>query len=239
MTRNDRRTRFFIFVLTTLLTLPFASVMIGAEKDGPTTDGAIDLFHGATLDDFDCYLIDNGKKEEAFSLSEDGTLKVSGHPFGWLGTKKEYRNFVLSVDYRFLTPEGETNSGILVRIGETIPTSFLPHCVEIGLEKGDTGTFFGFYDFHVKGEDSRMVYYKDHEYAGNCDQVNKIRDAAYPDLTAWNRMEIFCCGDILIIKINGIPMNWGVMAEDYAGKVAFQSEGGVVEFRNALLTEMP
>ena len=83
-----------------------------------------------------------------------------------------------------------------------------------------------------------MVYYKDHEDAGNCDQIDLIRDPI-TDLGEWNKMRISCCANVIVVELNDIPVNWGVMAEDYAGKIAFQSEGAKVEFRNAYLTVMP
>lgn len=218
-----------------------SAALCAAEKDGPLTEGehagAIDLLSGATLDDFDFFLLENGEKESVFSI-DNGVLTVTGTPFGWLGTKNDYRNFVISFEFRLLDPEGETNSGFLVRMGEQKPTTFVPHCVEIGIYNKETGTIFGFHDFHVKGDDSRMVYYKDHEFCGNCDEVDLIRDPI-KNLGEWNKMTISCCGSVVIVELNGIPVNWGVMAEDYAGKVAFQSEGAAIEFRNAFLTEMP
>ena len=123
-------------------------------------------------------------------------------------------------------------------MGEQKPTTFLPHCVEIGLYEKETGTLFGFHDFRIMGEESRMVYYKDHEDAGNCDQIDLIRDPV-TDLGEWNRMKITCLANVVAVELNGIPVNWGIMAEDYAGKIAFQSEGAKIEFRNAYLTVMP
>ena len=227
------------FLASFLLLVPLT--LSAAENDAPIADGphagAVDLLRGATLDDFDYFLLDGEQREKAFSL-EDGVLSIAGTPFGWLGTKNDYHNFVVETEFRLLDPEGETNSGFLVRMGEQKPTTFLPHCVEIGIYEKETGTLFGFHDFRITGEESRMVYYKDHEDAGNCDQIDLIRDPI-TDLGEWNKMKITCLANVVLVELNGIPVNWGIMAEDYAGKIAFQSEGAKIEFRNAYLTEMP
>lgn len=227
------------FLASVLLLVPLT--LSAAENDAPIADGphagAVDLLRGATLDDFDYFLLDGEQREKAFSL-EDGVLLIAGTPFGWLGTKNDYHNFVVETEFRLLNPEGETNSGFLVRMGEQKPTTFLPHCVEIGIYEKETGTLFGFHDFRIMGEESRMVYYKDHEDAGNCDQIDLIRDPV-TDLGEWNRMKITCLANVVAVELNGIPVNWGIMAEDYAGKIAFQSEGAKIEFRNAYLTVMP
>ena len=227
------------FLASVLLLVPLT--LSAAENDAPIADGphagAVDLLSGATLDDFDYFLLDNGQRDKVFSL-EDGVLSISGSPFGWLGTKMDYHNFIVETEFRLTEPEGETNSGFLVRMGEQKPTTFLPHCVEIGIYEKETGTLFGFHDFRIMGEESRMVYYKDHEDAGNCDQIDLIRDPV-TDLGEWNRMKITCLANVVAVELNGIPVNWGIMAEDYAGKIAFQSEGAKIEFRNAYLTVMP
>ncbi len=227
------------FLASVLLLVPLT--LSAAENDAPIADGphagAVDLLRGATLDDFDYFLLAGEQREKAFSL-EDGVLSIAGTPFGWLGTKNDYHNFVVETEFRLLNPEGETNSGFLVRMGEQKPTTFLPHCVEIGIYEKETGTLFGFHDFRIMGEESRMVYYKDHEDAGNCDQIDLIRDPV-TDLGEWNRMKITCLANVVAVELNGIPVNWGIMAEDYAGKIAFQSEGAKIEFRNAYLTVMP
>ena len=150
------------FLASVLLLVPLT--LSAAENDAPIADGphagAVDLLRGATLDDFDYFLLDGEQREKAFSL-EDGVLSIAGTPFGWLGTKNDYHNFVVETEFRLLDPEGETNSGFLVRMGEQKPTTFLPHCVEIGIYEKETGTLFGFHDFRIMGEESRMVYYKD------------------------------------------------------------------------------
>ena len=132
------------FLASVLLLVPLT--LSAAENDAPIADGphagAVDLLRGATLDDFDYFLLDGEQREKAFSL-EDGVLSIAGTPFGWLGTKNDYHNFVVETEFRLLDPEGETNSGFLVRMGEQKPTTFLPHCVEIGIYEKETGTLFG------------------------------------------------------------------------------------------------
>lgn len=228
------------FPLLSLFVLACA-VLSAAENDQPMTEGAhagaVDLLSGASLDDFDYFLLDGGQRNEVFSL-EEGVLTLKGSQFGWIGTKKDYHNFVLETEFRLLDPEGETNSGVLVRMGEQKPTTFLPHCVEIGIYDKATGVLYGFHDFRIVGEKSRMKYYENHEFAGNCDEIGLIRDPVI-DLGVWNTMRISCCANVILVELNGIPVNWGIMTEDYAGKIAFQAEGADIQFRNAFLTEMP
>ncbi len=55
----------------------------------------------------------------------------------------------------------------------------------------------------------------------------------------WNSMEIVCSEGLVVVQLNGKIVNWVLNAEQTPGKLAFQSEGGPIEFRNAMLTELP
>ena len=229
-------------IVSTALALFLSSsfLLFGADADvKKCVCQPVDLLKNAKLNDFDFFLIDNGKKEDAFSITADGVLHLTGEPKGWLGTKKEYRNFILTSEFRYPDPEIKTNSGLLVRIGEQKTTTFLPHCVEIQLQTGDCGTLYAFHDFVITGDKTLMKSYANHEFAGNCESVVKFRDAQNYEKLSWNKIEIHCNEDLLIVKINGKVVNWAIMAEIKPGKIAFQSEGGPIEFRNAYLTVLP
>jgi hypothetical protein len=91
----------------------------------------------------------------------------------------------------------------------------------------------------ITGDKTLMKSYANHEFAGNCESVIKFRDAQNYEKLSWNKIEITCNEDLLIVKINGKVVNWAIMAEIKPGKIAFQSEGGPIEFRNAFLTALP
>lgn len=197
------------------------------------------LLDNAKLEDFDAFLYQGEKVEDCYNITEDGVLQIKGEPKGWLGTKKNYKNFIFASEFRYPDPSVETNSGMLVRIGTQKKTTFLPHCVEIQLAMGDCGTLYAFHDFVITGEKDRCKSYPNHITAGNCESVVKMCDAQNYKDRAWNKAEIICIDNVLIVKINGKVVNWAIMNEVNPGKVAFQSEGGPSEFRNATLTVLP
>jgi hypothetical protein len=55
-------------------------------------------------------------------------------------------------------------------------------------------------------------------------------------LGEWNRYEITCKGDTIELKVNGVKVNEGSRAERTKGKIALQSEGAPISFRNIKLT---
>jgi len=55
----------------------------------------------------------------------------------------------------------------------------------------------------------------------------------------WNSMEILCNEELLVVVVNGKIVNWATGTEVVAGRIGLQSEGGPIEFRNAVLTPLP
>ncbi|MCS6923102.1 MAG: DUF1080 domain-containing protein, partial [Fimbriimonadales bacterium] len=52
----------------------------------------------------------------------------------------------------------------------------------------------------------------------------------------WNQYEIIVYKDRVILRVNGETVNEGKGAEEIAGKIALQSEGGEIHFRNIEIT---
>lgn len=200
-----------------------------------TASRAVDLFAETRLDAWDFYLADDGKKDETFRF-ESGVLHVSGKPFGWLGTRKEYKNFRFDVEYRWPAGAEPTNSGIFLRInGE--PINFLPRGIEIQLKHGNGGDLYGFHAMRVAGEASRYVENLSGKQSGELRGVKRHCGAESP-AGEWNRVSIVCYEGLLVVKWNGTIVNWAHDTEGIPGKIGFQSEGGPIEFRRAMVEEL-
>ncbi|MDR3108349.1 MAG: DUF1080 domain-containing protein [Planctomycetaceae bacterium] len=220
----------FLFML--LLTL--SPALLFAQDNAVPAETR--LFDNVTLDSFDFYLDENGKKDSVFSI-EDGVLKVNvSKPFGWICTKREYKNFSLSVEYRWSEKVEPVNSGIFLRIsGE--PKMFLPHGFEVQLQHNNAGDIYGFHGKKISGEKERYIENLNHK-AGELRGVKRIQGAeSLPG--EWNKVNITCFEGLIVVRMNGKIVNWAFGAETAAGKIGFQSEGGQVEFRNAVIVEEP
>ena len=78
---------------------------LGADKD---EEGFVSLFDGKTLDGW--HLM-NGAK----FVVEDGVIKHNeGH--GWLRSDKEYADFILRLEFRFLKPKQD--GGVFLRASQ-------------------------------------------------------------------------------------------------------------------------
>ena len=85
----------------------------------------------------------------------------------------------------------------------------LPKCVEAQLKHGNAGDVYGFHGFKLSGDESRMRRVENHELAGT-----------------------------LGVKVNGEKVNEATDVDVVAGKIALQSEGGVIHIRKVELTPL-
>jgi len=212
---------------------------IAAFPQGPiNADGAMDLFASKNLADWDFVLLDGVKKEEVFSFTDEGILTCTGKPFGWLCTKEKYRDFKLTVQWRWPDGVEPTNSGVFLRMnGET--KGFLPRGVEAQLHHGNAGDLWAFFGMGLAGHDKARFTHNTPggEVTGETRGIKKLVDAERP-AGRWNSMEIVCQGGTIVVSVNGTLVNWTKDVEDIAGPVGLQSEGGPIEFRNMFLTPL-
>ncbi len=221
-----------------LMTVLFIGCLFAASNlfaaDANTTTKTIDLLKNATLDDFGFYLADQGKKEDVFSIN-NGILRITGTPFGWLETKENYKNFIIKADFRYPEVDKAVNSGIFLRINGT-PAGFLPRTIEVQLQPKSNTNMFGFYDMKLAAPEDRFSIVENHPMFKVMRTVKRYQDAFCKDVTAWQTIEITCYEDFIMVRLNGRCVNCACQVENIPGKIGFQSEGGLIEFRNISIT---
>lgn len=235
---------------TVLSILAFAVLCVGilsvpVSAEDASRERAVWTLEGKTLDDFDCWLMDDGKKEDVFRI-EDGILKVSGTPFGWLSPKGEsFRNFILIAEVRYPTDNDKANSGLFLRITDTPDRPeplFLPPCIECQLLTQNIGHLFGFHGHALIGAEERYSYRprseKDGKSVAELHKLMNFRNAQNSGVEEWNRVVVICYEDAVSVFVNEKPVNWACRATNVAGGIGFQSEGGEVWFRNVTVGEL-
>ena len=196
------------------------------------------LFDKKNLADWDFHVEKEGvKAEDVFSFSNDGRLLCTGQPFGYLATKESYTNFKLAVEWRWSPGKTPTNSGIFLKITDMPKDSFLPKAIEVQLQHEHVGDLWAFHGRTLTKPVSR-INTVDHEVIGKFAGFRKLLNAE-KEPGQWNAMEILCTDELIVVVVNGIVVNWTTGAEAIAGRIGFQSEGGPLEFRNAVLTTLP
>ena len=206
---------------------------------GASALGQTVLFEKKDLADWDFHAVGEPsvKVEDVFAFAEDGRLLCKGQPFGYLATKESFKNFKLAFEWRW--PEGTepTNSGIFLKITEQPAGAFLPKSVEVQLQNRNAGDIWAFHGRTITDSSARFQT-RENPAIGRFMGVGKLL-LAEKDPGQWNTMEILCVESLIVVTVNGVIVNWTLGAEAIEGRLGFQSEGGPIEFRNAVLTPLP
>ncbi|MDR1053804.1 MAG: DUF1080 domain-containing protein, partial [Planctomycetaceae bacterium] len=204
---------------------------------------SVKLFSQTDLSKWDFHTDQSGTKvNDVYSFSDGEILTCVGKPFGWLGTKEEYKNFKLSVEYRWPKGVEPSNSGIFLRLNKQPEKTFLPRCVEVQLAPKRAGDLYGFHGMKLTAPDGtakdRISTRDGGETFGYVNGLKKIVDLE-KEPSQWNSLDILCNNGLIVVVMNGKIVNWVTDAEQISGKIGFQAEGGKVEFRNAVLDILP
>jgi Domain of Unknown Function (DUF1080) len=156
---------------------------------------------------------------------EEGIIKCTGKPFGYLRTQQSYADFKLKVEYRWAdTNTVAPNSGIFTFT--TGPdTHFLPKAIESQLKMGRAGDWVLLSSATMNGLENKA----------NKSVKRQNEESSEKPRGEWNQVEIVTKGNTIQVSINGVLQNTGKDVYTDAGQICLQSEGGAVDFRNVTL----
>jgi hypothetical protein len=216
--------------LATVLTLlPFALACAGEPPDDKDkADGFVPLFSGKDLAGWKTY-----ESQPDNWTVEDGLLVCAGKGGGWLGTDRDYANFVLRVEYR-LKPAG--NSGVYIRAPEKGRISQVGMEIQILDDNHPNYAALNFYQY------TGSVY-------GVVPPTRRVTNPA----GQWNALEIRADGRRIVVVTNGkkvvdADLDRCLHDEEVAkehpglaratGRIGLQSHTDRVEFRNIRVKEL-
>ncbi|MDR1924300.1 MAG: DUF1080 domain-containing protein, partial [Planctomycetaceae bacterium] len=214
-----------------ILLIAFCCVFLSAVTAfGQTNPKPINLFEKTSLSEWDFHSNKEGTVVgDVYSFSAKGILTCKGEPFGWIGTKEEYKNFKLSVEFRWSEGAKPSNSGVFLRINKQPDKTFLPRCVEVQLASGRVGDLYGFHGMKLPAPagvvGDRVSERDGGEIFGHVNGIKKIADRE-KEPSQWNALDILCNNGLIVVVVNGQIVNWITDAEQTRGKIGFQSEGG-------------
>ena len=225
------------------------------------------LFNGKNLEGWYTWLQEHKYKDpnHVFSV-QDGMIKVSGEEWGGLTTKNAYRDYHLTVEWKWGGPnhgkrEGHArDSGILVHgVGEDgAHAGTWLQSIESQIIEGGTGDFI-----MVEGKERPTMtanvrelnhqFYWDEKGTPHTLERGRFnwfgRDPNWKDQLGyrgpqdvekptgeWNRQEVIADRDTLTNIVNGVIVNEGYRVYPTTGKIQIQSEGAEIDYRRIELT---
>jgi hypothetical protein len=190
---------------------------------------------------------------------EDGVIKSTGTPSGYIQTVGRYRDYKLTAQWRWTpgpppkTARGEPrsrNSGVLVHSqGVHIPAEYgWPKSLECQLVEGNAGDIWVIGG--VETTEWRQTKAKAVAAAAKADdatkkkadtlrRVPKFKESSEKPPGEWNTYEIVCRGDTITLTVNGVEQNRATRVSVQEGHICLQAEGAPVEFRNVKLEPLP
>ena len=210
-----KRSIIFSVIFTSLLLIFF-----GCSK--PKT---IQLCNGTDFSGWELFVPDDSTDVKDVWFVKDGVIHCKGVPNGYMRTEAEYSNYTLYVDWRWV--EKGSNSGVLLHVQE--PDQVWPRCIECQLKSGNAG------DFVLIGTGSITVEKEKFKNTEKFLIIPKKEESNEKPIGEWNSYKIVCKDNNITCYVNDVLQNDGTQASLSKGKIAFQSEGAPIEFRNIKL----
>lgn len=188
------------------------------------------LFNGVDLDGW----VNVNCAPETWS-AQNGMIHCTGLPTGVLRTEKMYENYILELEYRHLTPEG--NSGLFVH-ADALPAvgQPFPRAVEVQiLTDRNTENYTSHGDiFGIQG--AAMTPFPPHPNGW----MRSLPQARRANPTGeWNHYRLESRDGTLTLAVNGETVTRAYHCNPRQGYICLETEGGVIDFRNIRIKELP
>ena len=210
---------------------PFGVVKIEGDykassySESSSASEAIDLFNGRDFEGWYMYLNDADVNPKDVWKVRDGAIYCTGNLTGFLRTKKEYSDYKLVFEWRWIEKPG--NSGILLHMSSQ--EKIWPLCVEAQLMHKRAGDLIG---MGCKFNENKAK--KD----GTISYTPRMNESNEKEAGGWNKYEIVCKDNTIELKVNGQFQNRATGVSIRKGYIGFQSEGVPIMFRNFKLTPL-
>ena len=188
--------------------------------------------------DWYLFLSKTGKNNDplkVFKFEED-ILHVSGEDFGYISTNEKYRDFHLTLEFRwgekkFPPRENEKrDAGVLYLVDYYSGDKIWPRSIEFQIQEGDCGDFW-------MTDSTTIIYQNKITKPENWHRELKFSDAEKPR-GEWNKVEVIVKGGRITHKLNGKVVNEGSDPSVKDGNIVLQSEGAELFYRNVTIEEL-
>lgn len=179
---------------------------------------------------------------EVDTWKKDGDiLKCSGHPIGVIRSEKEYKNFIMHIEWRHMEAGG--NSGTFVWSNAKPGDNRLPNGVEVQMLELD------WVNQNIRNGEKPPIAYVHGEVfgVGGVEIVpdnprgkrSKSVENRCKGKGEWNTYEVVCVDGTVKLSVNGKFVNGISKSSQKKGYICLESEGAEIHFRNIKIIELP
>ena len=128
----------FKILQTMIKNLKFLAILATAMLliSATAKEKKVKLFNGKDLNNWNMVVFETVTSLDDVFQVEDGVIKVSGKPNGYIVTSDSYSDYKLHVEWRWAAEP--SNSGVLLHVREHNPIEF-PLCIEAQLKHQNAG----------------------------------------------------------------------------------------------------
>jgi hypothetical protein len=172
------------------------------------------------------------KPSEVYEFT-DAMIRMYGDNIGYLMTLKSYKNFELSLEFRWNIEEkfnrgnGKKNSGVMYNIPKDSPDNIWPKGIQFQIKENTTGDFI-FLDNITSVVNGKLVE------AGSSVTSPKFESNENP-YGEWNKIVIRSYNGKITQYLNGMLVNQCTEASATEGKISLNYEGSPIDFKNIQL----
>jgi hypothetical protein len=214
-----------LIVAGVLLGISLVAPMAAVEEVKPVVPREkIMLWNGRDYTGWMRFLRDTAANVDGTWSIENGLLRCTGKPAGYMRTETPYADYHLHVEWRW--PEKPGNNGVLVHMsGQDM---VWPRSLECQLASGNAGDFWviGGFEFAEHAKGGKRVRDR---------RTTKLHESSEKPAGEWNQYDIICKDDWVVVLVNGVLQNVATQCSDRSGKICLQSEGAAIEYRNIWL----
>jgi len=217
MKSKSRFARVVVVIFLALCCWESAITQDAAKPITPTS--RIDLSNGKDFSGWAFCMKNHADPTKTWSVT-NGVIHCTGKPTGYLRTEKNFQDYKLTVEWRFVkvTPKAN-NTGVLVHIQK--PDKVWPACVQIQGKYDHQGDLF-----LMAGAES-----KEHRGMDANTPLPRHGPSNEKPVGEWNTCEAVCDGNSVKAYINGKFANETTDCTVSSGAIGIQSEGGEIEIR--------
>jgi len=178
------------------------------------------LFNGEDLSGWKVVLREDDQTLAPTFTTDDGILHISGQPFGYIRTEKEFSDYKLHMEWRWAGGEA-VDGGIFHYLqGED---KVWPQGVQLQMTPGDMGMLMG--GIPIEGVEG--PFYR---------KSRLTQESPEKPVGEWNTFDFECHRGHIKAFLNGVLVN-EITCQAEKGHIGIQSEGGAMDVRNIRLKE--